>query len=110
MIVYPYQYINRSGIPTLKSTEVKVNGASSVDFVFDADIYTRPYRGLIVVYLAQAIPTGTTASLPIRLVFESTSSTVTTYDNAEYTVGDFNGTGVYLLYCDQRTNTLQLLN
>lgn len=110
MIVYPYQYINRNGIPTLKSTSVQVNGTSSVDFVFDADIYTRPYRGLILVYLAQQIPTGTTATLPIRLLFESTSSTITTYDNAEYTVGDFNGAGVYLLYCDQRTDTLQLLN
>ena len=33
MIVYPYQYINRSGIPTLKSTEVKVNGTTSVDHI-----------------------------------------------------------------------------
>lgn len=87
-----------------------MNGTTSVDFVFDTDIYVRPYRGLIVVYLAQAIPTGTTATLPIRLVFESSSSIVITYDSAEYTVGDFNGTGVYLLYCDQRTDTMQLLN
>lgn len=110
MIVYPYQYINKGGIPTLKSTEVKVNGTTSVDYVFDADIYTRPYRGLILVYLAQALPTGADTALPIRLVFESTSSIVTAYDSAEYTVGDFNGTGVYLLYCDQRTDTMQLLN
>ena len=110
MIVYPYQYINRGGIPTLKSKSVQVNGTTSVDFIFDADIYNRPFRGLVLVYLAQSIPSGTTETLPIRLVFESSSSILTTYNNVEVTVSDFNGTGCYLLYCDQRTGTLQLLN
>ena len=110
MVVYPYQYVNRAGIPTVKSTSVQVNGTTSVDFTFDTEITYRPYRGLVLVYLAQAIPAGTTTTLPIRLTLGPNSSNVTTYNGAALTVADFQGTGVYLFYYDKNDNVLQILN
>lgn len=111
MALLPYQYINRNGIPTIKSTGVTVNGTTSVDFIFKDDTsFGGPFRGLLLVYFAQAIPAGTTATLPIRLVSSVGEKIVTTYNDANYTVADFKGTGVYLFYYDRVTNTLQILS
>ena len=109
--LFPYQYINVKGIPTIKSTGVTVN-ADSVDFTFNSNpSFNNQFRGLLLVYLANEIPTGTTTTLPIR--FTSTASgtqNVTTYNNVNWTVGDVLGTGVYLVYYDRRENTLQVLS
>ena len=109
--LYPYQYINVRGIPTIKSTAVTVN-ADSVDFTFNSNpTFNNPFRGLLLVYLANEIPAGTTTTLPIRFTSnQAGAENVTTYNNANWTVGDVLGTGVYLVYYDRRENTLQVLS
>jgi hypothetical protein len=65
---------------------------------------------LILVYLSEVIPTGTTATLPIRFSMAGTTSNVTVAGGDNLTVGDLPGVGVYLLYYDRFADTLQLLN
>ena len=110
MILPTYINVNQNGIPAVRSLSVTVN-TTEVQFDFNNHpSIGRPFRGLIVVNLAQAIPSGTTATLPI--VFTSgggNSQTLTGYDGAAVTVQEIKGTGIYLVWHESQTNTLQLV-
>lgn len=109
MARFPFQYVNINGLPTIQSRSVVVT-ESSVDFKFNPDWDRRPFRGLILVYLSEEIPTGTTTTLPIRFSMGGGTSNVTLAGGANWTVADIPGPGVYLLYYDRLADTLQLLN
>lgn len=111
MILPAYINVNSGGIPTLRSLSVTVN-TSEVQFDFNNHRNVRrPYRGLLIINLAQAIPTGTTATLPI--VFTTSGGNeqpLTKLNGAPATVQDITGTGIYLVWYESQTNTLQLIN
>lgn len=109
MARFPLQYININGIPTIKTQGVVVS-TTSVVFKFAPDFDGRPFRGLILVYISEAIPEGTTATLPIQFSMAGTTSTLTVAGGANVTVGSLPGTGIYLVYFDRWADTLQLLN
>ena len=108
MLVFPgYYWSNKAGIPRVQSTRVTV-GTDDVEFYFDGNrLFSETYSGLVVVKVEQEIASGTTTTLPI--VFNSTNGkqNVTTYNSANITVADWSGTGIYLMYYDRTTNTLQ---
>jgi hypothetical protein len=95
----------------LRSVSVNVT-TSDVQFVFRNYPRTgRPYFGGLYVDLAQAIPTGTTATLPIVFTSEGGNPTpVVGLDGEAITVASITGTGIYHLFYDQRNNRLQLLS
>ena len=111
MILPAYININREGIPAVRSLSVTVT-STEVQFDFNNHVNIgRPFRGLIVVNLAQQIPSGTSATLPV--VFTSNGSNsinLTGYNRANITVSDIQGTGVYLVWHESQSNTLQLIN
>ena len=109
MAVWPFQYVNQRGIPTIKSQSVTVS-ETSVDFKFNPDWNSRPFRGLLLVYISEAVPEGTTTTLPIRFSMAGTTSNVTVAGGTNLTVADLPGVGVYLFYYDRFSDTLQLLN
>ena len=111
LVLPPYINVNGNfGIPTLSSNSVSVSTtAVSFDFNNHRNV-GRPFRGLIIVRLTQAIPTGTTDTLPI--IFTSDGSNVqpvTTFNGDPVTVADIPGTGVYILWYESQSDTLQLL-
>jgi hypothetical protein len=108
MAVFPYQYINVRGIPTIKTQTVVVSD-SAVTFKFAPDFDGRPFRGLILVYISEAIPTGTTTTLPVQFSMAGTTSTVTFAGGTGVTVADLPGVGIYLVYFDRWADTLQLI-
>lgn len=105
-----YFMANRGGIPRVKSESVTVT-ATEVRFNFTSDArFARNFSGFVAVWLAQAIPSGTTGTLPV--VFSSVASgvqAVTTLDGTAVAVDDIGGTGIYLAYYEASTGTLQLL-
>lgn len=107
----PIFYVNRGGIPTLDSQSVTVT-TTDVQFAFRNHRYVgAPYRGLIIIRLSQAVPTGTTATLPIVFTSEGNSpKALTGYNGDAVTVADLPGTGVYLAWYDQSSGTLQLMS
>ena len=109
MFVPAYLTVN-GGIPTLSSNSVVV-GTTAVSFDFNSHRNIgRPYRGLIIIRLAQEIPTGTTDTLPIQFTSAgSNAQSVTTFNGTAVTVADIPGTGVYLFWYESQTNTLQIL-
>lgn len=102
--------VNVGGIPSLRSTAVTV---STTEVRFDFNSHRnigRPFVGIIAIQLAQVIPTGTTATLPIVFTTESGNpANLTTFDGANVTVDDIPGTGVYLVWVDTTSGLVQLL-
>jgi hypothetical protein len=102
--------VNVGGIPCLRSTAVTVS-TTEVRFDFNAHRNVgRPFVGLVVVQLAQAIPAGTTSTLPIVFTTEGGNpANLTTYNGDNVTVADVAGTGVYLVFVDTQSGLVQLL-
>ena len=108
MAKFPWQYVNINGIPTIKTQTVVVSD-TAVTFKFAPDFDGRPFRGLILVYISEAIPTGTTTTLPVQFSMAGTTSNVTVAGGAAVTVADLPGVGIYLVYFDRWADTLQLI-
>lgn len=108
MARFPYQYVNINGVPTMEVRRISVTD-TAVDFQFRPDFDQNPFRGLLLINVPEAIPTGTTTTLPIRFSMAGNTQTVTTAGGSELTVADFAGVGVYLVYYDRFANILQLI-
>lgn len=110
MLLPAYINVNTNGIPALRSLSVTVT-ATNVQFDFNNHRNVgRPFRGLLVINLAQAIPTGTTTTLPI--VFTSNggnAQALLAHNGDPVTVADIPGTGIYLIWFESATDTLQLI-
>jgi hypothetical protein len=106
---YNNNLVNRNGIATLDSNGINVSTDAvtyTIRFPFDVNV---PFRGLVLVRLNEAIPEGTTGTLPIKLTLGGFTQTVTTYNGDNLTVTDLPGTGVYLLYYNRFAGILQLI-
>lgn len=101
---------NTTNPVALRSISVTVT-ATDVQFVFrNRPNFGIPYFGGLYAYLAQAIPTGTTATLPIIFTSEGGNPTpVVGIDDVPITVDDITGTGIYHLFYDQGAERLQLI-
>lgn len=105
-----YINVNVNGIPTISSLSVNV---TTTQVAFDFNNHRNigsPFRGLIIVRLQQPIPTGTTATLPV--VFTSGGSNpqpLIGFNGEPVTVAELSGTGIYLVWFERQSNTLQLL-
>lgn len=110
MIVPTYINVNRGGIPAVRSLSVNIT-ATEVQFDFNNHRNVGgPFRGLILINLAQAIPSGTTTTLPIIFTSEGANPiALTGYNGAAVTVADIKGTGVYLAWHEGQTGILQLV-
>ena len=110
MLLPAYINVNRGGIPALRSLSVTV-GTTDVRFDFNNHRNVgSSFRGLLIINLAQVIPTGTTTTLPI--VFTSDGGAVTnltTFNGDPVTVADIPGTGIYICWYESQTDSLQLL-
>ena len=105
----PYTWVNRNGSAAIASTGVKVNTADVI-FAFKNHAFVNAnYRGTIFVNLKQAIPTGTTGTLPILFETNGVTQAVSKFNGAPLTVADVPGTGVVQLWFERDTNTLQLM-
>lgn len=66
--------------------------------------------GYFTVRVADAIPTGTTGTLPINLTLNGTSRPLTFFDGTPVTATNITGTGVLLVFNDRYTGILQLMS
>lgn len=105
----PYTWVNRNGSAAIASTGVKVN-TSDVVFTFKNHAFVNAnYRGTVFVNLKQAIPAGTTGTLPILFETNGVTQAVSKFNGEALTVADVPGTGVVQLWFERDTNTLQLM-
>ena len=67
--------------------------------------------GYFTVRLANAIPTGTTATLPVTLTLNGTTRALTLFDGTPVTVAELiGGTGVFEVFNDRFNGILQLMS
>ena len=105
----PFAWVNRRGSAAIASQGVTVN-TDNVVFSFRNHAFVNAnYRGTIFVNLMQAIPSGTTTTLPILFETNGVTQAVTKFGGAALTVADLAGTGVYQLWFERDTNTLQIM-
>lgn len=109
-ILPPFINTNVNGIPAISSNSVTVGTtAVSYDFYNHRNVGS-PFRGIIIVRLNQPIPTGTTGTLEINFTSNGgNSKTLVGFDNEPVTVADIAGTGIYLVWYESSSDTLQLL-
>lgn len=101
---------NAGGIPYLSSTNVTVSTAS-VDIALGWSRRPLSPVGYFTVRLANEIPTGTTATLPITLTMNGVTRSLTLFDGTQATVADLiGGTGVFLVFNDRFNSILQLVS
>lgn len=98
---------NYRGIPYLTTTNVTVS-EENVDLALGFR-NIQPV-GYFTVRLANAIPDGTTATLPVRLTLNGTTRELTYFDGTPVTVADLEGTGVFLVFNDRINGILQLMS
>ena len=108
MARFPFQYVNINGIPTIQTRSIQVTD-TAVNFTFRPDWDQNPQRGLLLVYISEAIPDGTTGTLPITFTMASRTQNVTTQSGSNWTAADLTSTGVYLVYYDRNLSVLQLI-
>lgn len=102
--------VNQLGIPTISSNSVTV-GTTQVAFDFNNHpTVGQPFRGIVVVRLNQAIPAGTTTTLPITFTSDGANTVnLVGFNGNNITVADLAGSGIYLVFVDGQSNTVQLL-
>ena len=100
---------NAGGIPYLSTTNVTV-GTESVDLALGWQRRLSPV-GYFTVRVANAIPEGTTTTLPVTLSLNGVTRNLTLYNGDAVTVEDLiGGPGVMLVFNDRFNNILQLMS
>ncbi len=100
---------NLGGIPYISTTNTTV-GTEAVDFALGFIRRPLPPVGFFVVRIANAIPTGTTGTLPITLTLNGSTRQLTNLNGEAITAADITGTGVLLVFNDRFNGILQLMN
>lgn len=101
---------NAGGVPYLTSTNVTVSD-TTVDIALGWTRRQLAPVGYFTVRLANEIPTGTTATLPITLSLNGVTRALTLFDGTPVTVAELiGGTGAFLVFNDRFNNILQLMS
>lgn len=106
----PFFFSNRRGVPKVDVQSVTVTDAN-VQFTLPNNAFRfLPESGLVLIRMGIAIPTGTTATLPLAFASNDATQVITDVGGTELTVADLPSTGVYLFYYDKSANLMQLLS
>lgn len=98
---------NVNGTPYLRTSSVAVS-AENVDFALG---FRRiPAVGYLTVNIADAIPTGTTGTLPVRFTLNGNTRALTFFGGTAVTAADLAGTGVITIFYDWYNGILQLVS
>lgn len=100
---------NLGGIIYISTTNTTV-GTEAVDFALGFIRRPLPPVGYFTVRVTDAIPAGTTATLPITLTLNGSTRALTNMDGSAVTAADITGTGVMLVFNDRFNGILQLMN
>lgn len=98
---------NVNGTPYLRTNGVTV-GTETVDFALG---FRRiPPVGYLTVHIADAIPTGTTGTLPVRFTLNGNTRNLTYFGGTNVTAADLTGTGIVTLFFNWYDGILQLVS
>lgn len=96
---------NSGGTPYLRTNSVSV-GTDSVDFALG--FRKIPPVGYLTINIADAIPTGTTGTLPVRFVLNGSARNLTFFGGSNVTASDLVGAGIITIFYDWYAGILQV--
>ena len=109
-MINPFYFSNRGGVPKIDVQSVNVTD-TNVEFILPNNAFRfLPENGLVLIRIGVAIPTGTTATLPVIFVSNDASQVLTDVGSAEVTAADLPSTGVYQFFYDKSSNVMQILS
>lgn len=98
---------NVNGVPVLRTNNVTV-GTDAVDFALG---FRRiPAMGDLTIYIADAIPSDATGTLPVRFTLNGSTRNLTFFGGTNVTAADLAGVGVIKAWYDWFSGTLQLIS
>ncbi len=102
--------IGRTNFNTLPTVAVTVGTENVILELPNHAFRNRDYVGGFYISLRQAIPAGTTATLPILIGTNGDTRPLMAYNNEPVTVANLAGTGIYEIHYNKYTNELYLVN
>ena len=112
-IVYPYNFVNRRGIPLIESAGIEVTDTNTVITIANRAFRFLDDRGVFLFRQNQTIPAGG-AALPVIFSWtgfsQSFTQPVTLLGGTAATGTNLTPTGVYLIYYDKAANLIQLIS
>ena len=112
-IVYPYNFVNRRGIPLIESAGTEVTTTNVVISIANRAFRFLDDRGVFLFRMNQEIPAAGTA-LPVMFSWtgfqQKFTQNVTLVGGAAATGANLADTGVYLVYYDKAANLIQLIS
>lgn len=107
---FPIPGQDRANFNTLPVVDVQVNSDNVTLELPNGAYRNRPYVGGFYIHLRTAIPSGTTATLPVLVGTNGDTRPLVTYNGAAVTVADLAGTGIYLIHYNKYTNVVFLVS
>lgn len=105
-----YPSLGRNNLNTLPSVNVTVGTENVTIEIPNHAFFRRNYVGSFFLDLRTAIPTGTTATLPILIGTNGDTRPLMEYEGTPATVANFAGAGIYEIHYNRYTNELYLVN
>ena len=107
---FPFPVLGRNNFNTLPTVGVTV-GTDNVTLELPNHAFrNREYVGGFYINLRQAIPAGTTGTLPVLIGTNGDTRPLMSYDNKPVLVENLAGTGIYLIHYNKYTNELFLVS
>lgn len=105
---FPYNFVNRIGIPLIESANVATNDTNVVVTLANRSFRWLNQKGVILFRLNQEIP-ATGATLPVVFSVNDFTQPLVNVGGAAITGAQLTGTGVYFIYYDKDANLMQLM-
>ena len=109
-IGFPFPLLGRNNFNTLPTVGVTVNTDNVTLELPNHAFRNRDYVGGFYINLRQAIPGGTTGTLPVLIGTNGDTRPLMSYDNKPVLVENLAGTGIYLIHYNKYTNELFLVS
>ena len=109
-IGFPFPLLGRNNFNTLPTVGVTVNTDNVTLELPNHAFRNRDYVGGFYINLRQAIPAGTTGTLPVLIGTNGDIRPLMSYDNKPVLVENLAGTGIYLIHYNKYTNELFLVS
>ncbi len=107
---FPLPWENRANRYTLPSVNVTVGTENVTIEIPNHAFLNKSYVGSFFLDLRDAIPAGTTATLPILVGVNGDTRPLMEYGNTPATVANFAGAGIYEIHYNRYTNQLYVVN
>lgn len=109
-LFFRYPALGRNNFNTIPSTGVTVGTENVTIELPNHALFRRDYVGSFFLDLREAIPAGTTATLPILIGVNGDTRPLMEYGTTPATVANFAEPGIYEIHYNRHTDQLYVVN